>query len=80
MTKDNLQQHRVSKARPYMARVTSINGLCNIQQAGDKNTIQVGLDIGGSGLTYEPGDALGMHVCNAPQVLHTLRFSCHIGY
>ena len=62
------QEQRISKARPYLAEVVAVEGLCQIQDADDKDTIRVEMDISGSGLEYLPGDALGIHASNAPQV------------
>lgn len=39
-----------------------------MQDAKDKDTIRVEIDISGSGLEYLPGDALGIHASNAPEV------------
>ena len=59
---------RWGKARPYYGRVLAIDGLCTIRTADDKDTIRVELDLGDSGLTYQPGDALGIYPCNSPKV------------
>ena len=59
---------RISKNRPYMGRVVESEGLCNIQGPEDKDTLRVEIDLGTSGLEYVPGDALGIHASNAPEV------------
>ena len=55
-----------SKSNPYPAEVVqnyNLNGL------GDKQTHQVALSLGGSDLTYEVGDALGVYPLNSPDVV-----------
>ena len=47
-------------------------GLCNITQVDDKDTIRVEIDLGDSGLTYQPGDALGILPLNSYEVGHTI--------
>lgn len=59
---------RYSKARPYFARVAALEGLCSIKdKKSDKDTVRVELDLGNSGLTYSPGDALGVYPTNDPK-------------
>ena len=69
------RQKRWSKARPYYARVMAVESLCRLQPlrtAEQKDTVRVDLDLGGSGLTYTPGDALGIYPLNCPQVASPL--------
>jgi sulfite reductase (NADPH) flavoprotein alpha-component len=63
---------RFSKARPFYAAAVAVEGLCNIASAGDKDTVRVELDLGDSGLTYLPGDALGIWPTNAPALVAEL--------
>lgn len=66
---DSPKQKRWGKGRPYYGRVTALQGLCNIRNKDDKDTICVEVDLGDSALTYTPGDALGILPTNCPQVL-----------
>jgi len=59
---------RIGKDRPYMGRVVEVEGLCHIQSPDDKDTLRVEIELGSSGLEYIPGDALGIHASNAPEV------------
>lgn len=59
---------RFSKSRPFAATVLATEGLCNLSSNLDKNTVRVEFDIEGSGLTYLPGDALGIYPSNPAQV------------
>lgn len=45
-----------------------MRGLCAVQTADDKDTVCVEIDLGESGLRYEPGDALGIYPRNCPEV------------
>ena len=56
------------KSRPFYAQVAASEGLCSVSSAADKNTLCVKLDLAGSGLTYLPGDALGIYPTNNPNV------------
>lgn len=49
-------------------QVVALEGLCNLASADDKNTWRVEIDLGGSGLEYQPGDALGVWPTNCPEV------------
>eukprot|EP00798_Chlamydomonas_sp_ICE-L_P023032 gene23032-30226_t len=60
------------KSRPYPAKVVALEGLCKVDSEADKNTIRIELDLGDSGLTYLPGDALGIYPFNAPSVVQDL--------
>lgn len=51
-----------------MAAVVAAEGLCKIKSSADKDTIRVEIDVGESGLEYDPGDALGIYASNAPEV------------
>jgi len=49
--------------------VRALQGLCTISDRGaDKDTVRVELDLGGSGLGYAPGDALGVYPENQAAV------------
>jgi sulfite reductase (NADPH) flavoprotein alpha-component len=58
-----------SKSRPYMAEIISVSSLCSITGADDKNTIRVDIDLGDSGLGYQPGDSLGVWPQNNPNAV-----------
>jgi sulfite reductase alpha subunit-like flavoprotein len=62
-----------SKAKPYYARVVSVEGLCTLRNPDDKDTVKLELllepeAVAAGGLTYLPGDALGIWPSNPPQV------------
>lgn len=62
-----------SKAKPYYARVVSVEGLCVLRNPDDKDTVKVELQldpeaVAAGGLTYLPGDALGIWPSNPPEV------------
>ncbi len=59
---------RWGKSWPYHAKVVAVEGLCTVASTDDKNTVRVELDLGKSGLSYLPGDALGIYPSNEPQV------------
>ena len=52
-------------------------GLCNIASKDDKDTIRVEIDLGDSGLTYTPGDALGIIPLNCHEVTFSPVQSCY---
>lgn len=56
------------KSRPYFATVVAQEGLCTLTGPGDKNTVRTELCLGDSGITYLPGDALGMYPTNKAEV------------
>lgn len=58
------------KKHPYMAPV--IDNLVLTGRGSSKETRHVELSLEGSGLTYEPGDALGLHARNDPRVAAAL--------
>ena len=58
---------RWGKARPYLGTVLAMEGLCAVRAADDKDTVRVEIDLGDSGLRYEPGDALGIYPRNCPE-------------
>eukprot|EP00887_Chlorella_sp_A99_P003434 scaffold7.g3434.t1 len=53
-------ERRWGRARPYVGAVVALEGLCTLASADDKNTWRVEIDLGDSGLEYQPGDALGV--------------------
>ena len=61
-------EQRISKKRPFFGAVVATESLCNVQSPEDKDTIRVEIDLKDSGLAYQPGDALGIHASNAPEV------------
>ncbi len=52
--------------------MVSVEQLCSVACDDDKDTVAVQLDLGDSGLTYTPGDALGIYPSNDPEVRHLL--------
>ncbi len=56
------------KSRPYFGSVLALEGLCVLSDADDKNTVRMEVDLGDSGLTYLPGDALGIYPVNDSKV------------
>lgn len=60
------------KKNPFPAALTErviLNG-----EGSDKETLHIELSLEGSGLAYEPGDALAIHPVNAPDVIkHVLQ-------
>ncbi|GLC44408.1 hypothetical protein PLESTB_000472800 [Pleodorina starrii] len=60
------------KSRPYLGTVLALEGLCNLSDADDKNTVRMELDLGDSGLTYLPGDALGLYPTNDTKAVEEL--------
>ena len=57
----------VSKASPFSAEITGLVNL-NSSRSG-KETVHVELDIAGSGIAYEPGDAIGVIAQNDPALV-----------
>jgi len=56
-----------SRSHPFPARIHSIR---NLNQAGSsKQTSHVEIDLSGSELTYEVGDALGVYPTNCPELV-----------
>ena len=55
-----------SKSKPYVADIISVSSLCSTTGVEDKNTIRVDIDLGDSGLSYQPGDSLGVWPQNNP--------------
>ena len=62
------KQKRWGKSRPYFGTIIASQGLCNIASKDDKDTIRVEVDLGDSGLSYTPGDALGIIPLNCHEV------------
>src|SRR6266446_4315900 len=52
---------------PFQARCTRNVNLCG--PGSDKDTRHVEISLAGSGLTYEPGDALAVKPANDPQLV-----------
>ncbi len=59
-----------SRKHPFPAVV--LENLCLNGRGSAKETRHVELSLEGSGLTYEPGDALGIYPTNAPDVVESL--------
>ncbi|KAK9832619.1 hypothetical protein WJX81_004423 [Elliptochloris bilobata] len=69
------KQRRWGKARPYSACVIAVESLCQpqpLRAAEAKDTVRAELDLGDSGLSYAPGDALGIYPSNCPQAVDEL--------
>jgi sulfite reductase (NADPH) flavoprotein alpha-component len=45
-----------------------VDPLCHVSSKDDKETIRVELQLAGSGLSYQPGDALGIYPTNNHKV------------
>lgn len=58
-----------SRTRPAPARLI---GNQRLNASGDKDTRALALDIGGTGLDYEAGDALGVWPVNCPELVEEL--------
>ena len=62
-----------TKSRPYPATVVAVDGLCNVtDKVRDKRTMRIEIDLGDSGLTYLPGDALGVWPTNSVQAVEDI--------
>ena len=70
------KQKRWGKSRPYFGTIVASQGLCNIASKDDKDTIRVEIDLWDSGLTYTPGDALGILPLNCHEVAFSPLQSC----
>ena len=57
----------ISKANPFAAELTELQNL-NSSRSG-KQTFHVELSLAGSGITYQPGDAIGVVPQNDPRVV-----------
>ena len=69
---DSASAKRWSKARPFPGIVVAVEGLTAVRSAADKDTVRVEIELGESGLHYEPGDALGIYPQNCPEVTSCL--------
>src|SRR5690606_29460783 len=58
------------KRNPFPARV--VENIVIVGRGSSKETRHIEVSLAGSGLTYEPGDALGIAVSNDPRVVGTL--------
>ncbi len=71
---DNTPSNTYSRRNPLQAAVLESSPL-NAPES-DKDTRHVVIDLGDSGLTYEPGDALGVYPSNCPEladaIIHAL--------
>lgn len=61
------------RSRPYTATMVALEPLCTLSAQDDKNTVRAEFDLGGSGMTYLPGDALGIYPLNGPEVRGRIR-------
>lgn len=59
----------VTRDSPAIARLAFNERLCPAD--APKDTRRIGLDLDGTGLDWQPGDALGIWPCNAPDVVET---------
>ena len=59
-----------SKANPFRAEITGLVNLNSSRSA--KQTLHVELSLAGSGLTYEPGDAIGIQPQNDPALAEAI--------
>lgn len=58
------------KRNPFPARV--IDNLRIVGRDSTKDTRHIEIDLAGSGLTYQPGDALGVAACNDPKLVESM--------
>ena len=77
---DQAKPRRWSKSRPYWGRITAIESLCSITCAEDRDTVRVEIDLGESGLSYIPGDALGVYPHNTAEVGDICQLRDEISY
>ncbi|GIL73126.1 hypothetical protein Vretimale_4732 [Volvox reticuliferus] len=61
-----------SRSRPFSGTVLALDGLCVLKDADDKNTVRMEVDLGNSGITYLPGDALGLYPSNEMKAVEEL--------
>jgi len=59
-----------SKANPFEAEISELVNLNSSRS--DKETIHLELSLEGSGLTYEPGDSLGLLPENGPEIVEAI--------
>src|SRR5690606_23615687 len=59
-----------SRSHPFAAAVLAKINLNGRQSS--KETLHLELDLAGSGLRYEPGDALGVYARNPPELVEAL--------
>jgi sulfite reductase (NADPH) flavoprotein alpha-component len=64
------EQLKYSRKNPYAARL--ISGKCLNNPGSDKDTRHVIFDLADSGLTYKPGDALGVWPENCPDLVNEI--------
>ncbi|SFJ32928.1 sulfite reductase subunit alpha [Planctomicrobium piriforme] len=64
-----------NRNHPFAARIRHIR---NLNEAGSsKHTSHVEIDLSGSGLTYDVGDALGVYPCNCPELVQGIVGELH---
>ncbi len=56
-----------TRKNPFEAKLSQVSKL--IRDGSVKDIRHAVIDLGGSGLTYEPGDALGVFPCNCPHLV-----------
>src|SRR5690606_20766174 len=64
---DHSEAPKYTRKNPFEATIIekiNLNG-----KGSTKETIHLELDLEGSGLTYEPGDALGVYGSNSPMLI-----------
>ncbi len=71
---DDPPEERWSRERPFSAVLRSKQGLTG--RGSDKEVRHVVLSLAGSDLHYEPGDALGVWPCNAPELVERILALC----
>jgi sulfite reductase (NADPH) flavoprotein alpha-component len=71
-----IQQQEYSRKNPFEATILEkikLNG-----RGSSKETIHLELDLQGSGLRYEPGDALGVYGTNSPVLIEGVLQALHL--
>jgi sulfite reductase (NADPH) flavoprotein alpha-component len=66
----------VTKANPFAAEVTTLQNV-NSSRSG-KQTFHVELSLAGSGITYQPGDAIGVVPENDPALVEQVLAAVHL--
>lgn len=65
------EKNEISKAHPFMAHVAALHPLTSSRSEAE--TLHLELDLSGSGLSYEPGDTLGLAPQNDPELVEEIQ-------
>jgi sulfite reductase (NADPH) flavoprotein alpha-component len=72
VSSDNKATKAFGKNKPFYSALKRSMPLCVIESKDDKETIHYEFDLLGSGLTYQPGDALGIYPLNSTKLVDSL--------